>query len=332
LEDYRAFFITQNFIVTSKLPQDNLLTLYRQIHTFKGLFVQKEFIHTVKALHELESILSQLKINSNTSNIQLQELIKEFQYEEYIQKDMKILKKILGDDFFNKKGNLSIKEKDLLTIENRVESLMDDDDSLELIKLYRALKNLHLKPLKDLLIGYSKTVEQIALKLEKSINPLVLEIEENIKVSDEFKPFIKSLIHIFRNSADHGIEDIGERLMVNKEPNGTIKCIATKVDNTLILTISDDGRGITLDKIKQKAINLGLYSQKELDNFDENFILNLIFNDNFSTKDEVSEISGRGVGLSATKDECQKLGGNIKIENKIGLGCKFIFEIPNVFE
>jgi two-component system chemotaxis sensor kinase CheA len=152
---------------------------------------------------------------------------------------------------------------------------------------------------------------------------------EDIFVSDNMKPFIKTLVHIFRNSVDHGIESVDERLQNGKDEKATISCITSQDSNYLTLEIIDDGKGIDAQKIKDKALQKAVYPQEKLDIMRDEEMLLIIFDDAFSTKDEATELSGRGIGLGAVKAECEKLGGVVQVQTKLSKGTTFRFVIPN---
>jgi two-component system chemotaxis sensor kinase CheA len=131
-------------------------------------------------------------------------------------------------------------------------------------------------------------------------------------------------INVFRNSVAHGIEDSEKRLELNKDEIGSIVCKIEPKDDYVNIIIQDDGAGIDIEKIKQKAKEHNI----DTANMSESEILELIFMDNFSTANSVDEISGRGVGLGAVKSEIEKLGGSLKIETELNKGSSFIFTLP----
>ncbi len=160
---------------------------------------------------------------------------------------------------------------------------------------------------------------QLSHRLDKPIYEFDIIGDEDIFLPKELKNFMNSLGHVFRNAISHGIEDEEIRVDLNKSERGAISCSFSKERDELKIIISDDGSGIDVDKIKEKAGNKNM-SDKEAYSF--------IFKDNFSTNDEVSEVSGRGVGLSAVKNELDLLNGNIEIYSELNIGTRFIFTIP----
>ncbi len=136
------------------------------------------------------------------------------------------------------------------------------------------------------------------------------------------------LVHMVRNSVDHGIEPPEERKKLGKDPTGTILLSAEQEGNNIIISIEDDGRGIDPEKIKAKAIEKGIITPEKAEEMNKNDILNLIFAPGFSTAQKVSNVSGRGVGMDVVKTNVTKLRGIINIETEPGKGSKFIIKLP----
>jgi two-component system chemotaxis sensor kinase CheA len=136
------------------------------------------------------------------------------------------------------------------------------------------------------------------------------------------------LTHMVRNSADHGIEPPEERLMVGKPETGTITLNAYHEGGHIIIEISDDGRGLDLGRIKQKALMLGLASEAELEAMSEQQIQQFIFRPGFSTATSVTNVSGRGVGMDVVRTNMEKIGGTVEMKSQAGKGSTFIIKIP----
>lgn len=150
----------------------------------------------------------------------------------------------------------------------------------------------------------------------------------HIRVDREIvQSLMKPLIHIMRNSVDHGLESEEKRIELGKDPVGTIEVSAVQYPHSIEISVSDDGAGIDFDKIKEKAIKQGIISETEQLNKTE--LKDLIFHPGFSTKDKVNKISGRGVGLDAARASLHKLGGDIRITGLETSGTKFSLHIPS---
>jgi len=304
---------------------DKLSDLRKEIHTYKGLFAQKEMVHIVKKLHDFESLID----NSLKENIIDEAITNTTQkiMQEWFDKDMQILIDILGEDFFKQSNRLCIDKQKINDLYNRVISYLDTKNTKNLVELGKDLLKLQNSSLCILMKPYEKLVEQLALKLDKYVNPLEIECDE-VYVSNRYKPFINSLVHLFRNSVDHGIEALEDRYEKEKEEYGTIKCVIKDDKNNIIISIGDDGAGIDEQKIKNLAVQKGIYTQEEVDKLAQDEVLLIIFNDAFSTNDVVTDISGRGVGLASVLDELTKLNGVLEIKNDFGKGVEFTFSIP----
>mgnify|MGYP001255915631 FL=1 len=143
-----------------------------------------------------------------------------------------------------------------------------------------------------------------------------------------------TLIHILRNALDHGIEEKVYRKEVGKNGVGLIEIRCKDGDDKgegekgLVLIISDDGAGINLEKLKLKLVDNGVISDQEIDKFTNDEVLQKIFMPGFSTKKEISHISGMGVGLDSVMHEVNKLGGKIRVDSTLGKGTTFRIDIP----
>ena len=136
------------------------------------------------------------------------------------------------------------------------------------------------------------------------------------------------IMHIIRNSIDHGIETPDEREKAGKDRIGKILIQAIQKESKIIINVRDDGRGINVEKIKQRAIEKELLSQEEIDSLPEEQIVNLIFYPGFSTGDTVTELSGRGLGLDIVHTKISQLNGRIDVYSELGKGTLVTMELP----
>jgi two-component system chemotaxis sensor kinase CheA len=137
-----------------------------------------------------------------------------------------------------------------------------------------------------------------------------------------------SLVHLLRNAVDHGIESDEERKTKLKKSNGFIKLSAAREQSNIVITVEDDGRGLDIKKIVDKALQTGAATEEEIDNFDRKEMLQLAFCPGVSTASKITEISGRGVGLDVVKSKIEELGGIAKLESDDGIGTKFTMKLP----
>jgi len=324
LEDFSRFYTGAVFEKLGKAGdiKSALTEIYREIHTLKGDFAQLSMTFTSNELHIVEDSLQECIDDPGKQNAaSIAEIFKYKSYDEIVSHDISIIKDTLGEDFFKKDDVIQIEKKRIIDIEKMIASNCCDKDRLLLLK---ALKKLRYINFKQILRGYNEYLKYTALRLGKEIDDLVIEGDDIFIDNLRYRGFTKSLVNIFRNIADHGIETPDERIDCGKSEKGRVYCCLRKLDEDLFeLSISDDGRGIDLEKIKNKALQKGLYTSEQLEKFSDNELNQLIFMNNFSTKDNITAISGRGMGLSAVMAEAQKTGGSVDVLSRLGKGTEF---------
>lgn len=175
---------------------------------------------------------------------------------------------------------------------------------------------------------YVSLCQNLATSLGKEIYEFEIMGDDEAVIGDTYKPFIKSLIHVFRNSVDHGLEDPETRVENGKDEVGTISCSFSQENNKFEIIVSDDGAGINKEMVLKKALEEGIVTEDKVDSLSDSEIYYFIFSENFSTKEEVTDISGRGVGMNAVKVEIEKLGGTIEISTQENVGTSFTFSVP----
>jgi len=189
-------------------------------------------------------------------------------------------------------------------------------------------EKIYFQPVKNLVSQFPVVIEKTALLLGKSISPLVVKNDTTPIPHKAFDSFFNSFIHVLRNSVDHGIETPKIRNTVGKSLNGTVsldfQVITQKNKKCLQIKYRDDGQGVNPARIRAKLI------QKKIAHahLSDNEVIYYIFNPSFSTRDEVTETSGRGVGLDAVKHEVDLLGGTITINTELGQYTEFVFTLP----
>ncbi|MFY9176550.1 MAG: chemotaxis protein CheA [Clostridiales bacterium] len=174
---------------------------------------------------------------------------------------------------------------------------------------------------------FPRMVRDLALKQGKEIE---LKVEgENTELDRSIiEKIVDPLTHVIRNAVDHGIETPEQRQRFGKTPKGTIKLSAGQDQGHIYIKVEDDGRGIDIDSLKASAINKGLLSEEEIESLSEKELLEVIFMPGFSTSEEVTDVSGRGVGMNVVKDNIEKINGVIEMENRLGQGLTITFKLP----
>ena len=171
-------------------------------------------------------------------------------------------------------------------------------------------------------------IKELARQQDKLIDIKINESDIYLS-PDRYKDFFSSLLHVFRNSIDHGTETREERVSKNKSDIANIEISFSKKGNKIFnITISDDGKGIDPNLIKSLAIKNEKLKKINFNEMKDNEIISLIFESGFSSKEDVTTISGRGVGMDAVKNETEKLGGEISVRSKIDEGTTFYIKLP----
>ncbi len=223
---------------------------------------------------------------------------------------------------------------ELVIYRTRLEQIVIDDKSQELIEtleqverttsdLQDLVMKIRMLSLEVVFNRFPRMIRDLSVELKKEINFVIegSETELDRTVIDEIG---EPLIHLLRNAADHGIESKEERIKNGKDPVGTIKLVAYQEGTKALIKVSDDGAGINLAKVKEKAEEVGISTE----GLSESDIRNLIFAQGFSTNKVVTDISGRGVGMDVVKSKISSLGGTVDVVSNEGKGTSFIIKLP----
>ena len=235
------------------------------------------------------------------------------------------------DKLMNLVGELVINKIALLqvTADNHGGGLKRVTENIDRLTadLQDLVMQVRMVPVSQVFDRFPRLVRDLSLKKGKKIDLLMegKEIEVDRTVLDEIG---EPLIHLLRNSIDHGIEVPDERVKSAKAETGKITLSAQRNGNHVIITIKDDGAGIDPEKIRASAVKKGFASQAELDKMTNEQLINLIFLPGFSTAKEVTETSGRGVGMDVVKTKISALGGTVHLESQVGQGTRTIIKLP----
>lgn len=193
--------------------------------------------------------------------------------------------------------------------------------------LQSVVMQARMVPVEQVFNRFPRMVRDLAKELGKEINFLIegRETELDRTVIDEIGD---PLVHLLRNAVDHGIEKPQERLLAGKPAEGTIRLAARHEGNRVVIEVADDGRGIDPEKIRASAVAKGLISPEEAKLLDRDAVLDIIFRPGFSTAEEITDISGRGVGMDVVKAKIESLNGSIGLETHPGKGTKFKISLP----
>ncbi len=193
--------------------------------------------------------------------------------------------------------------------------------------LHDAVTKVRMVPIERVFNRFPRVVRDLSKDLNKEIE-LIMEGEETEVDRTVIDEIGDPLIHLLRNSADHGIESPEERIAKGKNEKGTVRLIAFQDGNTVVIEVTDDGAGINVEKVKEKAIERGILSKEQADEMDANRAAELIFAAGFSTADHISNVSGRGVGLDVVKNKIETLSGTVEVKTEKDKGSAFIIRLP----
>jgi two-component system chemotaxis sensor kinase CheA len=217
-------------------------------------------------------------------------------------------------------------------LQNHAERLKDAQlfDTIEnLEKLTKQFRNnalnLRLTPVGTLLNKFKRQVRDLSKELKKEVN-LIIEGQDTEIDKAILKAIESPLMHIIRNSIDHGLEYSEERVAVGKDKLGLLKIIAFYSGANVVIQVQDDGRGINLERVKECAIQKG-YIQKD-DKLSDQELLTLIMEPGFTTTENITVVSGRGVGMDVVKRELSKVSGSMEIDTEKGLGTYITLKLP----
>ncbi len=243
------------------------------------------------------------------------------------------------DNVMNLVGELVLARNRLFNISSKLEIKYADDDlssalaqvvaglNLVTTDLQLAVMKTRMQPVKKVFSKFPRMVRDLSRELGKDME-LLISGEETELDKSVIEEIGDPLVHLIRNSVDHGIEDKEARTAAGKPEKGTIKLSAEHEGNYIIISVIDDGKGMDPAVIKRKAVEKGVIDEKSAASLSDKDALSLIFAPGFSTKDKATEISGRGVGMDVVKTNIQKLNGIIEINSNPGQGSGIILKLP----
>ncbi|GAA7044480.1 chemotaxis histidine kinase/response regulator CheAY2 [Helicobacter pylori] len=243
------------------------------------------------------------------------------------------------DHLMNLIGELVLGKNRLIRIYGDVEERYDGEKFLEELNqvvssisavttdLQLAVMKTRMQPVGKVFNKFPRMVRDLSRELGKSIE-LIIEGEETELDKSIVEEIGDPLIHIIRNSCDHGIEPLEERRRLNKPETGKVQLSAYNEGNHIVIKISDDGKGLDPVMLKEKAVEKGMISERDAEGMSDREAFNLIFKPGFSTAKVVSNVSGRGVGMDVVKTNIEKLNGIIEIDSEVGVGTTQKLKIP----
>ncbi len=300
--------------------------VFRSIHSMKGGASMFSVLKLETIGHEFEDYLSMVRKKSKKEIISEIPKFKKFleQLNEQLLISIDDCKVFLGDSIETGEKVVELSVDDLKNFSLRLENSFGDRSNI-IVKEYN--KIFLFRPIASLFSGYNDLVIDLSRRQNKSVSNIKF-INGDLRVDPErFNEFIQSLVHVFRNIIYHGIEEVEERKIIGKDPEGCLEVIF-KVEKAgknsfLKISIKDDGRGIDPDVIRSK---LKGSNSKSIESDHE--VIQHIFDMGFSTSDSVDILAGRGVGMNAALQEVKELNGEIYVESQVGKWTRFFITIP----
>ncbi len=329
IEDVFLFFRgnNENEIKIETLQKEDLTKL-GEVLVSEGKIEKETLVKVIEEKKKIgEVLIEENKVDEKDINnaLKVQEKLKKSISQD---EEIKISTKKI-DWLIDLVGELIIANSNLSNIQRKLEDLDLDQVQYNINKISRQMRDtilsLKMVPIGQLLTKYFRMVRDLSKEFGKEI---ILNLEgENTELDKSmFDMLQEPLLHLLRNSCDHGIESPEVRKKSNKPEEGKITIKSYHENGQIIMEISDDGRGLDRAKILEKAIKKGLL--KDNSEYSDDEIYKVIFESGFSTKDNVSLISGRGVGMDAVLTGIKKLNGNIKIKTEMGVGTTFVIQLP----
>ena len=230
------------------------------------------------------------------------------------------------------KNRLNALRSDILNGRSDTETLHALDQAVSQLDLLvsdlqNAVMKTRMQPVGRLFQKYPRIARDLARSLGKDVE-LVLVGEETEIDKTMIEDLSDPIIHLIRNAVDHGVESAQDRRAAGKPEKSRVRLEARQEGDHIVIMVSDDGRGMSAEKLRAKALEKGIISDEEANAMDERQSFNLVLLPGFSTKDVASDVSGRGVGMDVVKTNIQKLNGSIEIRSVVGKGSSFIISLP----
>ncbi len=295
--------------------------------------IEKVFVKSVAAVPKVEEEKKPEDVEINLNQVEKRDKKQEKQVAEK-NKSSKTVRVEIG-----RLDNLMNLVSELIIIKNRLEELSAEhssenniDEATEYLErittdLHTAVMKVRMVPVERTFNRFPRLVRDLSKNLGKNIKLFMSgeDTEVDRTVIDEIGD---PLIHLIRNSLDHGIEIPDEREQAGKNGTGTVALRAYPDGNTVVIEVEDDGKGIDPEKIAAVAVKKGVVTEEEVEKMNEKEIVNLLFRAGFSTAEKVTDVSGRGVGLDVVKAKIEAINGTVEVSTELGKGSKFSIRLP----
>jgi two-component system chemotaxis sensor kinase CheA len=339
LEDEKFDFDYSAFIVTKETP-DRIAKLAANVSEIKEVFA--DFVHLsveditsyTVMLNQEDLASAQPKIVKDTGSLKAGNAPATKQAAKPVANRSVRVDIDKLDILMNLVSELIIAKNGLISISGATDIMLDNNFHEQIEYLERVTTNLHesvmktrMVPIESVVNRFPRMIRDLSKKLEKEMELYMTgeETELDRTVIDEIGD---PLMHLLRNAADHGLESNADREKAGKNSTGSIYLDAYQDGNNVVIEVRDDGGGINTEKIKRKALEKGTITEEQAERMTEKDIIDILFQPSFSTAEQVTDVSGRGVGLDVVKTKIEALGGEIEAKTKLGEGSNFIIRLP----
>ena len=329
IEDERFEYDFSLFIIT-KLSLQDVYKKIMNVSEIKEVVIESIAKPAVK-IQPVASVATQMKQESKpTMKKEQKQTAQKPVVNRSVRVDIEkldILMNLVSELIIAKNGLVSINAND--SNEKKATSFNEQIEYLERVttSLHESVMKVRMVPIESVVNRFPRMIRDLSKKLDKPMELYMSgeETELDRTVIDEIGD---PLMHLLRNSADHGLETAEVRKKLGKPESGSIYLNAYQDGNNVVIEVKDDGSGIDIERVKQKALEKGAITEEQAQTMTEQDFINLLFRPSFSTSDQITDVSGRGVGLDVVKTKIESLGGDIEAKTKAGEGSTFTIRLP----
>lgn len=237
-----------------------------------------------------------------------------------------VLMNLVSELIIAKNGIVSVSDGNSGAVSQNLREQVEYLESIT-TNLHESVMKVRMVPIESVVSRFPRMIRDLSKKLNKKMELFMSgeDTELDRTVIDEIGD---PLMHILRNSADHGLESAQVRRERGKPEVGSIFLDAYQDGNNVVIEVRDDGNGIDVEQVKRKAVEKGALTQEQVDNLDDKGAIDLLFRPSFSTAEKITDVSGRGVGLDVVRTKIEGLGGDIEVKTELGAGSTFIIRLP----
>lgn len=337
-----ATFPSVEVMENEELFQGNMVFIVLTMQT------KEEMQDSINQISDIETVsIQEISKNSLLQKTSFQEKTeqKEPEKNKTIQQKSKISSTVRVDverleHLMNLVGELVIDQTRLIDVRNRfAQKFLSSETEFEVLddvtnhinrviaELQEGMMKTRMLPIEQLFNRFPRMVRDTAIKANKEIE-FIMEGKETELDRTLIEEISDPIIHLLRNAIDHGIESPEDRVKLGKQAKGQVVLRASHEENHIVISITDDGRGIDVEKIKRASIEKGMITEEEARKMTDKDAMFLIFNSGVSTAEKITDISGRGVGMDIVKSHIERLNGIIDIKSEVGEGTTFTIKLP----